>query len=77
MQQPTKSITALFITVLVLCSPLLALAQNLSAENRQVLQTLIDSKFRSAPLGERDQFRTPLETLDFFKIEPELAFVEI
>jgi predicted methyltransferase len=76
-QQPTKSSTPLLITVLALCSPLLASAQNLSTENRQDLQTLIDSDFRSAPLLERNQFRHPLETLDFFNIEPELAVAEI
>jgi hypothetical protein len=36
-----------------------ALAQNLSAKNRPVLQTLINGEYRSAPLDERDQFRHP------------------
>jgi len=67
-QRSTKFITALLIIVLALRSPLLALAQNLSAKNRQILQTLINSELGSTPLGERVQFRHPLATLNFFKL---------
>lgn len=77
MPQPIKSIATVIVTVLSLCTPLLASAQNLSLENRQVLQTLIDSDSRAEALRARNQFRNPLETLDFFNIEPGLAVAEI
>lgn len=77
MHQPAKPIVTLFIAVLSLCTSLLASAQNLNQDNRQVLQTLIESDSRAEPLRQRNQFRHPLETLDFFNIGPELAVAEI
>lgn len=56
---------------------LLAQEQNLSAADRTRLQTLIDSPQRSEALRERNRYRNPLETLDFFEIYPDLTVVEI
>lgn len=54
-----------------------AQSANLSDENRSRLQELIDSPDRSESLRNRNQYRHPLETLDFFEITPELTIVEI
>ena len=54
-----------------------AQSANLSEENRSRLQELIDSPDRSESLRKRNQYRHPLETLDFFEITPELTIVEI
>jgi len=52
-------------------------AQSLSEAQRQELQTLIDSPNRSEDLRARNQYRNPLETLNFFEVRPELTVVEI
>ena len=54
-----------------------AQSANLSDENRSRLQQLIDSPDRSESLRNRNQYRHPLETLDFFEVTPELTIVEI
>lgn len=55
----------------------LAQGNNLSAENRARLQELIDSPNRSEAMRARNQYRHPLETLDFFEVAPELTVVEV
>jgi predicted methyltransferase len=50
---------------------------SLSTENRARLQELIDSPERSEGLRERNQYRHPLATLDFFGVRPEQTVVEI
>jgi len=54
-----------------------ASAQLLSESQRQQLQTLIESPDRGEALQARNQYRNPLETLDFFEVTPELTVVEI
>ncbi|MFT7472896.1 MAG: putative methyltransferase [Kiritimatiellia bacterium] len=54
-----------------------ATAQLLSTAQRQQLQTLIESPERGAGLQARNQYRNPLETLDFFEVTPDLTVVEI
>ena len=54
-----------------------ASAQLLSEAQRQQLQTLIVSPERGEALQARNQYRNPLETLDFFEVTPELTVVEI
>ena len=54
-----------------------ASAQLLSAAQREQLQTLINSPARGEELQARNQYRNPLETLDFFEVRPELTVVEI
>lgn len=54
-----------------------ASAQLLNAAQRQQLQTLIESPERSEGLQARNQYRNPLETLDFFEVTPDLTVVEI
>ncbi|PCJ26687.1 MAG: methyltransferase [SAR86 cluster bacterium] len=49
----------------------------LSEENLQQLQQLIDSSGRSDEARARNQYRHPLQTLDFFDVRPELTVVEI
>ncbi len=49
----------------------------LNEENIQRLQELIDSPVRSTELRERNQYRHPLDTLDFFDVKPEQTVVEI
>jgi len=49
----------------------------LNQENLQRLQQLIDSPSRSEDQRARNQYRHPLQTLDFFDIRPELTVVEI
>ncbi|NKB35426.1 MAG: methyltransferase [Pseudomonadales bacterium] len=56
---------------------LFAQTTNLSEANLNRLQELIDSPNRSERLRERNQYRHPLETLDFFEVRPELTVVEI
>ncbi len=55
----------------------LAQEQYLSDENRARLQDLIDSPERSEDLRDRNKYRHPLETLDFFEVRPDLTVVEI
>lgn len=49
----------------------------LDAANLSRLQELIDSPSRSEDIRARNQYRHPLETLDFFEVSPELTVVEI
>lgn len=49
----------------------------LSDENLSRLQVLIDSPNRSDGLRARNQYRHPLQSLDFFDVRPELTVVEI
>ncbi len=68
----------------VISALLLGIAPNLFAQTqlldeqfRVELQTLIDSPNRSEEARARNQFRNPLETLDFFDVRPALTVVEI
>lgn len=49
----------------------------LSQANLQRLQQLIDSDNRSEGQRARNQYRHPLQSLDFFDVRPELTVVEI
>ncbi len=49
----------------------------LSDSLRGELQALIDSPERSEEQRERNRYRNPLETLDFFEVRPDLTVVEI
>lgn len=69
-----------FLGLLLLCSlyqaDLLAQPYLLSPQDRASLQTLIDSPDRG-DLRERNQYRHPLDTLDFFEVSADLTVVEI
>ena len=49
----------------------------LADENLSRLQELIESPNRSDALRARNQYRHPLQTLDFFDVRPDLTVVEI
>jgi predicted methyltransferase len=49
----------------------------LSEQNMARLQELIDSPDRGKKLRVRNQYRHPLQTLDFFDVRPELTVAEI
>lgn len=69
-----------FITIVlaVTCFNLTSAQESfLSQENLQRLQQLIDSQNRSEGQRARNQYRHPLQTLDFFDVRPELTVVEI
>ena len=77
MQPRTLTLTSALFLFASLAVAQSASAQLLSAANRQQLQTLIESPARSEELQARNQYRHPLETLDFVEVEPELTVVEI
>ncbi|MCB0411358.1 MAG: class I SAM-dependent methyltransferase, partial [Bdellovibrionales bacterium] len=41
------------------------------------LQEAVESPFRSADFKERDKYRHPMETLEFFGVKPDMKVVEI
>jgi predicted methyltransferase len=78
LSQRRKCSIALISALLLGFTPnLFGQAQLLSNELRAELQTLIDSPNRSEDARARNQYRNPLETLDFFDVRPELTVVEI
>jgi predicted methyltransferase len=74
--KPGQWLTALII--LCVTSPgILAQSQFLDDSLRDELTTLINSPNRSEEARARNQYRHPLETLDFFEVSPDLTVVEI
>ena len=78
-QLPVRTIfRSVFIVFVCSVAPsLFAQQQLLNNQLRAELQTLIDSPTRSEDARARNQYRHPLETLDFFDVRPELTVVEI
>jgi len=54
-----------------------ATMNTVNAEENSLLQQAIDGKHRSAQNKSRDQYRHPLETLNFFDVKPNMSVVEI
>jgi len=71
------SLIVISVLLLGIAPNLFAQAQMLNDQLRAELQTLIDSPNRSEDARARNQYRNPLETLDFFDVRPELTVVEI
>ena len=60
----------------IILLPLLLLSFNSTADSSS-LQTAINGKHRSTQHQNRDQYRNPQATLDFFAVEPDMTVVEI
>lgn len=78
----TRKATAMLLPLVALtcslgCSTLVAQEQFLNDDNLARLGELIDSPDRSDDLRARNQYRHPLQTLDFFEVKPDLTVVEI
>jgi len=67
----------LLTTTLPISAGLYAQESFFDSETRAELQGLIDSPDRADELKARNQYRNPLETLEFFEVLPELTVVEI
>lgn len=62
---------------LLLASLFLCSSAGLQATETSLLQQIIDGDQRSTQHKNRDQYRHPKETLDFFELNPKLTVVEI
>ena len=75
----TQVITrALIVLIGFICSASLSAQQTfLSDSDRKTLETLINSESRSEQLRARNIYRHPLQTLEFFEVQPDLTVIEI
>ncbi|MEO7051838.1 MAG: hypothetical protein ABI128_09245 [Rhodanobacter sp.] len=76
MIQRTQKLLLLLVGALLLpCMASAAAAQNASVTTQ--LQQAVDGNWRSAANKTRDQYRHPLQTLQFFGIKPDMTVIEI
>ncbi len=64
---------AAFVSLLTVLVPLVAIG----ATPERMLREAVNSDQRSPEFRERDRYRHPLETLDFFGVKPDMTVVEI
>ena len=62
---------------LLLSSLLFFSVSMVNADSNVALKQVIDSEHRSDQNKKRDIYRHPLETLDFFEVDPNMSVIEI
>lgn len=73
--RPSKTLVPASISLIALCFTQLAFADH--HEGQMSLQQLADADHRSETNRARNEFRHPVEVLEFFGLEPEMTVIEI